>query len=325
MSGQDKATKLTGENVNSDEKQYGLKSGTSTDSNTKEKYFNGREFSEALDKIEDTNYVFFFGQQGSGKSVIIGSLLRSLNEGKSNKGGFILNKGDNIKHKGCKELLQEGYRFAYNAHEILKQKRFMARNDKGDLTIINGRFEPTIEDCNPLDITFLDVAGEDLIELDANHGQGKLPNHINIFLKLSTLPLLIILVVPHDPTIENKPEGYTDRLMAQFLETIDKRSSQDKLKKPRIMLLITQWDSYAGKYQNDVTAFAKTKLPSTYTLLNRNRDLISEYSIGRVIELTEGELSIDPFYEEYPIRVWNRIYETFTGKSLNKKPWWQFF
>jgi hypothetical protein len=324
MSEQDIAIQLTGENINSDEKQYGLKSGANTDGKAEKKPFDGREFSEVLDKIEDTHYVFFFGQQGSGKSVIIGSLLRSLNEGYS-KGSFILNNADNIKHTKCKELLHGGYKFAYKAHETLKQRRFMPRNDKGDLTLINGRFEPKNKGYADLNITFLDVAGEDLVEIDANHGEGRLPDHINIFLKLSTLPLLIILVVPHDPTVENKPEGYTDRLMAQFLGAVNNRSTQDRLKKPRVMLLITQWDSYMGKYKNDVETFAKEKLPTTYTLLNPNRDLISEYSIGRVIELTEGEPSIDPFYEEYPINVWNRIYETFTGKSLNKKPWWQFF
>lgn len=324
MSEQDKAKKLTGDNVDKKpELQNALKSGINTYTGITPKTFNGREFSEALDKIEDTHYVFFFGQQGSGKSAIIGSLLRSLNEGNS-KGSFILNNAGNMKHEGCKKLLSDGYSFAYKAHETLKQKSFMTRNDKGDLTVINGRFEPTIKGYNNLNITFLDMAGEDLAIIDANHGQGQLPDHINIFLKLSTLPLLIILVVPHDPTVEGKSEGYTDRLMAQFLEAVDNRSTQDKLRKPRVILLVTQWDSYTGKYQNNVTAFAKEKLRTTYALLNPERDLVSEYSIGRVVE-NEKDAWIESFHEEYPVRLWNRIYETFTGKSLNKKPWWQFF
>ncbi|MFZ2724994.1 MAG: hypothetical protein WAX77_01950, partial [Methylococcaceae bacterium] len=88
-----KPIKLTGDNVDRTELPYGLKSEANTNeinTNPILQPFNGREFSEALAQIEDTRYVFFFGQEGSGKSVIIGSLLRILNEGNA-YGRFILN------------------------------------------------------------------------------------------------------------------------------------------------------------------------------------------------------------------------------------------
>ncbi|MFZ2727776.1 MAG: hypothetical protein WAX77_16105, partial [Methylococcaceae bacterium] len=233
----------------------------------------------------------------------------------------ILNNADNINHQGCKKLLNAGYRFAFRIHETLNRGSFIERNRQGNLTVINGHFEPTRKDYKELNITFLDVSGEDCSVLEINHGEGQLPAHINIFLQLYNLPLLVILVVPYDPTVEGKSEGYTDRLMAQFLGAVDNRNRQQGLKKTRVILLITQWDKYTGRYKNDVNAFAREKLPATTALLNLERDLISEYSIGQVIQ--DNPPWIQSFNEEYPKRLWNRIYETFAGNGLDKKSWWQ--
>lgn len=292
--------------------------------------FDGKAFADALDNIEDSNYVFFFGLPGSGKSAIIGSILRMLHENSANIGSFILNDGSRVKENNlCKTLLNNGAKIIDGVLQGFNKREFMARTTKGDVIVVNGRFIPDEHIFSKtrypqLDVTFLDVSGEDLETIQINDGAGKLPSHINIFLKLARLPLLIVLVVPHNNAVKDKDKAYTDRLMAKFLNQVHNRTSRDNLKKPRIILLVTQWDSYSGKYVNNVKEFAKDKLPATYALLNKDVDLVSEYSIGHVIE-DDAIPYIDVFYEDYPTRLWNRIYETFTGKRLIKKKWWQFW
>jgi len=257
-------------------------------------------------KSLDTHFVFFFGKYKSGKSVILASLLRSLRHG-GGKGEF---------HPNIEKPFDRGAVLVSDLEGYMDDNRFPPRTKQGNVICVNGEFTPNDQRFADLDITFLEMSGEDLTEVAIQHDSvGSLPSHIDVYLKADGLPIVFILVSPWMEAAQD------DKVIAQFLDYVKAASPKGHSANSRMFLLITQWDTYKG--QATALEFAKANMKKTYNAIRSFRNIVNEYSVGRVVAV-DKQPYIDPFNDEYPSRLWNQIYMTFTGRDLMKKSFFQW-
>ena len=102
-------------------------------------------------KSKDSNFIFFFGTGGSGKSVILASLIYYM----SSQAGAIRPKLNTPNSKEAEILL---YDFVDNLRQgILPERSFRDKVTRLDLV-----FEPNNKSkkVNPINLTFLETSGE---------------------------------------------------------------------------------------------------------------------------------------------------------------------
>ena len=162
------------------------------------------------------------------------------------------------------------------------------------------------------------MGGEDLRKVAAtNSGVRDLPIHIDQFLRIPDLRMLFLL------TASWKEAKNSDRVISEFLDYLNEKNPE--LLEKRVVLLITKWDSYPAAVKTSVEDFVRKQMPATFGKLRNPKNLIGSYSVGKVIPMgADGKESPDdiihPFDYAQGQKLFNRICETFTGKTFIKKP-----
>jgi hypothetical protein len=246
----------------------------------------------------NTNFVFFFGKKDTGKTALLASLLRYLSLGDSSLGEFSVNAKVND---------GEGAKLASMWSKSVKERRYPHRSAKGGVIHINGVFKPTKRGKPDVDMTFLEMAGEDVHSIEMTEKDvGFLPSHVDVYLRMSGVKILFILAAPFDDA-----EQY-DEIYADFIRYV--RGQDTAASSAHIILLVTKWDQNSNR-NLDVMDFVKSNLPETYKLIRNPKHIVGAYSLGRTI-VADREAYIEEFNDAYPEELTRKIYRIFTGKEL---------
>jgi hypothetical protein len=246
-------------------------------------------------KKKPTNFVFLFGKQGVGKTAITASLIHYL--------ASVCAYG-NIEKVGD----MEGKRLGERIRHLLSQDRFPDRTAMGTLTQVDCRFVPTKKGLKELNLTFLEMSGEDLKRVDVNEYEGKLPDNIDVFFKVEGLSLTFILVTSHDEASAD------DSLMVNFLDYLIDKSPV--YRNSRVLLLISKWDKVREMHGDvDVEGFIRKNMRQTFRKIDRTANAFRHFSLGDVTD-ADGQPLIKNYDERSPEIVFEWLYRTLTGKSL---------
>lgn len=252
----------------------------------------------SLDK-KDSNFVFFFGKPQIGKSVILASMLYQMNA----RAGTIRPKVNAPNSKEAKVLL-------FDMLDNIKRGILPTRTEMGKVIEIDLVFEPNNKSkkVKPVNITFLEISGEDLKEVRRG---GELAKNIDEFLN-ANIPLTFILVTD----VENADDD--DALMISFLQYLEEKSR--KYKQVNAILVIAKWDKSGDSnppHSDYLNEFIKTHMPMTSNQVDNYELFKTYYTVGQfttdesgVEKLTQLNLSTAKILTEW-------LYESVSGVSLN--------
>jgi hypothetical protein len=254
---------------------------------------------------KETNFVFIFGKRAAGKTVITASLLNYLSS--HCDFGTLVGIYDESSQSS-----NDGRRTLETIRRKFSEKRLPARTDQGSLTEIDIKFDPLNKSKRSLWLTFLEMAGEDLEKVDLNeNSRSQFPTNIDVFFKANNLSMIFILVTSHNEAYKD------DSLMVQFLDYIISRDA--RFQNSRILLLISQWDTFQGVIE--LEDFLKTRMPLTFARLRKNTNAFRHFSIGRVAKVDDEDF-IREYDSEPAEEVFHWLYRTLTGESLKSRWEW---
>lgn len=213
----------------------------------------------AVQKLK-TAYIFTFGNVGAGKSTLLASLAKYLQKTDS----FLFRI--NLKNRrGSKLLLREWL-------AEMEMGNFPPTSRVGEIIEV----DLGIEDFNgreKIGMTFLEISGEDLREIDASNEEhsGEFADEIKYFIERASL---FIIVISSDRA------KLDDSLSAQFFEKL----IEYEIDAP-VLLVVSKWD-LTDCPVGEMPEFVRTNLTHTWQWLNSDRFTIAEampFSVGKVL------------------------------------------
>lgn len=246
----------------------------------------------------DSNFVFFFGNPQSGKSVILSSLLYHL----SSQVGVLRPIIGNPNSQEVQTLL-------YDFYENIRQGFLPERTTVGKVLEIDLVFEPNNKSkkVGPVNLTFLEASGEDL---SAIRRGGNFQSHISKYLS-SNVPLTFIIVTSYDTADQD------DTLINEFLDELERR--ERNLRPVNIILVISKWD-LSGRMDvessEELNNFITNNLRRTSQRFDANELSKTFYTIGN-IESMDGKQKITLLNLETAGILSNWLYESITGYPLD--------
>jgi hypothetical protein len=249
-------------------------------------------------KERNSNFIFFFGNPQSGKSVILASLLYQF----STEYGVLSPRNDVQNSKEVQTLLHDFY-------ENMRRGVLPERTSMGKVLEIDLLFEPNNKSKKvpPVNITFLEASGEDLRMIRRG---GNFQSHISKYLT-SGLPISFILVTSFETAEQD------DILINEFLDELQRKGKN--LKNYKIILVISKWD-LSGSLEIDspdiLDDFVKTHLRRTSQRIDSFELDKTYFTIGS-IESRHGKQEITLLDPRTASVLSNWIYESITGYSLD--------
>lgn len=246
----------------------------------------------------DSNFIFFFGNPQSGKSVILSSLLYHL----SSQVGVLRPIIGNPNSQEVQTLL-------YDFYENIRQGFLPERTTVGKVLEIDLVFEPNNKSkkVGPVNLTFLEASGEDL---SAIRRGGNFQSHISKYLS-SNVPLTFIIVTSYDTADQD------DTLINEFLDELERR--ERNLRPVNIILVISKWD-LSGRMDvessEELNNFITNNLRRTSQRFDANELSKTFYTIGNV-ESIDGKQKITLLNLETAGILSNWLYESITGYPLD--------
>jgi GTPase SAR1 family protein len=240
-----------------------------------------------MDKPEklkaNTNYIFTFGNVGVGKSTLMAAIAKILFEHT-----VVTHNPKNL--KGNQFLLMQWL-------EKLNNLEFPPRSKKGEIFEIDMGVEFfKAAESDFLQITFLEMAGEDLSAGDMREGDGKLLEEFEQYIKSAKL----FVIVTDVDSAKND-----DLLIWQFF---NKLMEYNLLSTP-IALVVSKWDLKSD--QIDFKDFFNTNLVQTANWLRSeklNNPKVFPFSIGKI-----ADDKIDQIDLKYTKDLSKWIYEILTN------------
>lgn len=153
-----------------------------------------RTHEEILDK--NTHYIFIFGYTGSGKSTV----LTAINMYMRQHYRVILNQMEN----------QEGIRLVHEMMRGMEEGQFPQPTSIGTITEYDTAFSINGQTVN---LTFLEMAGEDLKKIDVETGDEGLDPHVQSFLSCPGISISFLIVADYNRVMTRRE----DKLILQFL------------------------------------------------------------------------------------------------------------
>lgn len=249
-------------------------------------------------KNRDSNFVFFFGNPQSGKSVILSSLLYHL----SSQAGVLRPIIGSPNSQEVQTLL-------YDFYENIRQGFLPERTTVGKVLEIDLVFEPNNKSkkVQPINLTFLEASGEDL---SAIRRGGNFQSHISKYLS-SNVPLTFIIVTSYDTADQD------DTLINEFLDELERKGKN--LRPINVILLISKWD-LSGRMDvespEELDYFISNNLRRTSQRFDANELSKSFYTIGN-IESKDGRQKITLLNLDTAKVLSNWLYESITGYPLD--------
>ncbi len=242
----------------------------------------------------DSTYVFLFGKQQAGKTVLISSLIYHM--GVDQDGALeTRRRHDNLK----------GAAYLKSLYKSVREGYFMDRTSVGALYELDLAYVPN-KPRVPMNLTFLEMSGEDLSKVElSRHSMGKLPDNIDVFMNCPDIDLIFLLVAAYDEAAEQ------DAMMIDFLDYL--REKKPDFNSSNILLVISKWDRYDGIYKEDVESFVKEKMPLLYSRIKGESGSIARFSIGQVSESNDHIIRLN---EERPNAIKRWLYKTITGRKI---------
>jgi len=211
---------------------------------------------EILDK--NTHYVFMFGYTGSGKSTV----LTALNMYMRQHYRVILNHAGN----------QGGIRLMHQMMRDIEQGRFPQPTSIGQITEYDTAFRMNGEDVN---LTFLEMAGEDLKRVDVDSGEEGLPDSVKAYLNCPGISISFLLVADYERVVARKE----DKLILQFLSFL----YNEGIDLSRVGVVLSKFDR--GRTDLDVEEVIRTYLPQVDKWLTSGdiaQPRVFPFSVGEI-------------------------------------------
>ena len=249
-------------------------------------------------KNRDSNFVFFFGNPQSGKSVILSSLLYHL----SSQVGVLRPIIGTPNSQEVQTLL-------YDFYENIRQGYLPERTTVGKVLEIDLVFEPNNKSKKvpPVNLTFLEASGEDLRAIRRG---GNFQSHISKYLS-SNVPLTFIIVTSYDTADQD------DTLINEFLDELERKGKN--LRPVNIILVISKWD-LSGRMDvespEELDNFVTNNLRRTSQRFDANELSKTFYTIGNV-ESRDGKQKITLLNLDTAGVLSNWLYESITGYPLD--------
>jgi hypothetical protein len=256
----------------------------------------------------EMTYFFIFGATTSGKSAMVSSLIYYL---KALVNGQIKVIGDNSEtHVRRGEFIMKEMFNNVRKGEFPHGTQTLD-NDLVLPTEINLEFFPTDTSKYAMPFCFLEMAGEDLkqIEIKSDIEGGMLNPKIDAYLRHPDCNIAFICVVDPD-----SPED-SENLIDSFINYIDK--DQVGRSAAPMLLSVNKWDKVKEEYDNSVDKYIEKNLPilnkkTTYT--NREYAKVG-FSVGDN-HYKKGDLDYYTYNPQDAIKIFNWMYETATGYQL---------
>lgn len=213
------------------------------------------------------NHIFVFGNVGAGKSTLMAALAKLFSL------RAVLHTNPN-NEKGTILLL--------DWIDCLNDNQFPSKTNSGEIIEIDLGLEFTEDNIPDLQMTFLEMAGEDLIKVDIRKGEA------NAFEKTFTKYIkktnAFIIVTDIDRAKKD------DAVISQFFNHISSRGADMSL----VLLVITKWDSYQDN--QDKKSFVTDNMPMSKNWLHSDKieeSQVFTFSIGKVSNRTIEVLNLD--------------------------------
>lgn len=250
-------------------------------------------------KSKDSNFIFFFGTGGSGKSVILASLIYYM----SSQAGAMRPKLNTPNTREAEILL---YDFVDNLRQgILPERSFRDKVTRLDLV-----FEPNNKSkkVNPVNLTFLETSGENHNEIKRG---GSYHSNIEEYLS-ANIPLNFILVTGYDTSHQD------DALLVTFLNELERKGKS--LKSVNALLVISKWDksgSMGVGSPDQLEHFVRERLPMTSQRLDTYGLNMTYFTIGNIEMNANGEERLTSLNLQTAQVVTEWLYSSITGVDLN--------
>lgn len=250
-------------------------------------------------KSKDSNFIFFFGTGGSGKSVILASMLYYM----SSQSGAIRPKLNTPNTKEAEILL---YDFLDNLRQgILPERSFRDKVTRLDLI-----FEPNNKSkkVNPINLTFLETSGENHYEIKrGGHYHSSIEEYLS-----SNIPLNFILVTGYDTSHQD------DALIVTFLNELERKGKS--LKSVNAILVVSKWDksgSTGVASPEQLEHFVNERLPMTSQRLHTYGLNMTYFTIGNVEINAKGEERLTSLNLQTAQVLTEWLYSSITGIDIN--------
>ena len=218
---------------------------------------------------KNTNYIFIFGYTGAGKSTV----LTAINMYMRQHYRVILNQAEN----------QDGIRLIHQMMRDVEEGQFPLPTSIGMITEYDTAFRMEGEDVN---LTFLEMAGEDLKKVDVETGEEGLPEAVRAYLTCPNISISFLLVADFDRVVSKKE----DKLILQFLSYL----YNEKIDLSRVGVVLSKFDR--GRTDMDVEEVIQTHLPQVDKWLTSGdiaQPRVFPFSIGKIKEYSNRKDEIE--------------------------------
>lgn len=215
-------------------------------------------------KNKDSNFVFFFGDAGTGKSVILSAMLYYMRA----QAGVVRPKLGTPNSKEAQVLLSDFF-------ENIRQGVLPNRSDRDRVIRLDLVFEPNnrSKKTPPINLTFLEMSGENHKEIKRG---GNYHSSIESYLN-ANIPLTFIMVTSFESAHKD------DVLINEFLDELERKNKN--LKSVNAILIVSKWDK-SGRTDVDnaqeLDAFIYDRLPMTAQRIDTYRLSKSYFTIGSI-------------------------------------------
>ena len=248
---------------------------------------------------KDSNFIFFFGNASTGKSVILASMLYHMNA----RAGAIRPKRNSPNTKEAEVLL-------FDLLDNIRKGILPARTTVNQVTRLDMVFEPNNKSkkVKPIDLTFLEMAGDDHMKIRRG---GSYHRSIEEYLN-SDIPLNFILVTDYNTAKED------DSLMFSFFNELERKGRS--FRSVNAILVIAKWDksgSMGVSSEEHLADFIQRNMPMTNQKMDTYGLAKTFYTVGSVEKNQKGEDRLLELNLSTAKVLTDWLYESITNVSLD--------
>lgn len=279
-------------------------------------------------RAKETVFVFMFGLRTSGKSAMLAAMFHAMNI--NSHLGTVLPLGTYSSDPSKRSInLFDAYLDAF-----AEKGAFPDRNTGEHVHEISLRYTPFKKRNPPINLTFLEVAGEALEDIKVIN-KGNLPTDINVYFKIPNIRIIFLLVGEyinhygfgaHETREDTEAELQRlnpDSYISTFLNHIHNNGVNINI--ADFLLVVTKWDKHERGGANEtftkhINTYYKATLNRITRTLKKDTNKAIPFSVGHIGKTTAGKDFLVDFNPKPAYKVWEWVYERAINK---KKTWWE--